>query len=106
MFARIRGAVVGKPVDDLLVPAVALGYDQQGFYVLVVDEQNLVQRRAVTVGSEVGDKRVVKEGLNGQEWIITEGMLRAFPGKPVNPVKGQPGAAAAGSAASPGGGKP
>jgi RND family efflux transporter MFP subunit len=99
MFARIRGAVVGKPVDDLLVPAVALGYDQQGFYVLVVDEQNLVQRRAVTVGSEVGDKRVVKEGLNGQEWIITEGMLRAFPGKPVNPVKGQPGAAGAGPAA-------
>jgi RND family efflux transporter MFP subunit len=101
MFARLRGAVVGKPHDDLLVPTVALGYDQQGFYVLVVDEKNIVQRRSVTVGNEVGDKRVVKEGLTGNEWIITEGMLRAFPGKPVSPVKDQPGAAPAVPAAKP-----
>jgi RND family efflux transporter MFP subunit len=101
MFARLRGAVVGKPHDDLLVPTVALGYDQQGFYVLVVDDKNIVQRRSVTVGNEVGDKRVVKEGLTGNEWIITEGMLRAFPGKPVSPVKDQPGAAPAAPAAKP-----
>jgi RND family efflux transporter MFP subunit len=106
MFARLRGAVVGKPAEDLLVPSVALGYDQQGFYVLVVDEQNLVQRRGVVVGNQVGDKRVVKEGLTAHEWVITEGLLRAFPGKPVSPVKDQPGAAPAGIEAKPDNVKP
>ena len=90
MYARIRGAVVGKAKEDLLVPAVALGYDQQGSYVLVVDENNVVQRRSVKLGIEVGDHRVIKEGLTGNEWIITNGLLRAFPGKPVSPVKETP----------------
>ena len=29
------------------MPEVALGYDQQGAYVLVVDDKNVVQRRGV-----------------------------------------------------------
>ncbi len=95
MYARLRGAVVGQAKEDLLVPEVALGYDQQGSYVLVVDENNVVQRRPVKFGIEVGDHRVVKEGLTGNEWIITNGLLRAFPGKPVTPVKERPTAAPA-----------
>jgi RND family efflux transporter MFP subunit len=102
MYARLRGAVVGKPTEDLLVPGVALGYDQQGFYVLVVDENHMVQRRSVKVGIEVGNHRVVSEGLTGNEWIITEGLLRAFPGKPVNPVKEKPMASPDGTVAKPG----
>lgn len=87
LFGRIRGAVTGKTKEQLLVPTVALGYDQLGPYVLVVDEQNVVQRRSVQLGIEVGGLRVVKEGLTGDDWIITNGLLRAFPGRPVNPVR-------------------
>jgi multidrug efflux pump subunit AcrA (membrane-fusion protein) len=101
MYARLRGAVVGKPKEDLLVPSVALGYDQQGFYVLVVDDQKIVQRRPVKVGLEVGNRRVVTEGLTGQEWLITDGLIRAFPGKPVNPVPDKPAAAPAAPGANP-----
>jgi RND family efflux transporter MFP subunit len=101
LYARLRGAVVGKPKDDLLIPSAALGYDQQGSYVLVVDDQNVVQRRSVKLGIEVGDRRVIKEGLTGSEWIITNGLLRAFPGKPVSPEKETPRAPAAGEAAKP-----
>jgi RND family efflux transporter MFP subunit len=90
LFGRIRGAVMGRTKENLLVPAVALGYDQQGPYVLVVEDNNLVQRRSVKTGIEVGDLRVVQEGLTGNEWIITNGLLRAFPGKPVTPVKDTP----------------
>ena len=86
MFARLRGAVVGKPKEDLLVPAVALGYDQQGNYVLVVDQNNIVQRRNIKLGIAVGDSRVVQEGLTATDWVITSGLLRAIPGKPVIPV--------------------
>ena len=87
MFARLRGDIVGKPKEDLLVPAVALGYDQQGNYVLVVDQNNIVQRRSVKLGITVGEFRVVKEGLTANERIITSGLLRAVPGKPVIPIK-------------------
>lgn len=101
MYARLRGSVVGKPREDLLVPAVALGYDQQGFYVLVVDDNKVVQRRLVKPGSEVGKLRVITEGLTGNEWIITDGLLRAFPGKPVNPVPDKPEATPTGPVANP-----
>lgn len=102
MYARLRGAVVGKPRENLLVPGIALGYDQQGFYVLVVDENHMVQRRLVKVGIEVGNQRVITEGLTGNEWIITEGLLRAFPGKPANPVKDKPAASPDGTVTKPG----
>lgn len=90
MFARLQGAIVGKPKEDLLVPGVALGYDQQGNYVLVVDENNIVQRRSVKLGISVGDLRVVEEGLTANDWILTSGLLQAIPGKPVIPVKQEP----------------
>jgi RND family efflux transporter MFP subunit len=106
LFGRIRGAVMGRTKENLLVPAVALGYDQQGPYVLVVEDNNLVQRRSVKTGIVVGDLRVVQEGLTGNEWIITNGLLRAFPGKPVTPVKDTPpGSQAGGVPTSPGPGR-
>ena len=77
------------------MPEVALGNDQQGAYVLVVDDKNVVQRRGVKVGTKVEDRRVIEEGLTGDESVIISGQLRAFPGKPVTPVKeGQPAAPA------------
>jgi RND family efflux transporter MFP subunit len=87
LFARIKGPVVGSKKETLLVPQVAIGYDQQGSYVLVVDDKNVVQRHTVRLGAKVRDLRVVAEGLTGNEWVITNGLLRAFPGRPVTPVK-------------------
>lgn len=87
LFARVRAPIVGPEKTALLVPEAALGYDQQGSYVLVVGADKVVQRRSVKLGSKVGDLRVMQEGLTGDEWIITSGLLRAFPGKPVTPVK-------------------
>ena len=58
LFARVRAPVVGPKKAALLVPEVALGYDQQGSYVLVVDDKNVVQR-GVKLGAKVGDLRVI-----------------------------------------------
>ena len=49
MFARVRAPIVGPEKVALMVPEVALGNDQQGSYVLVVDDKNVVQRRSVTL---------------------------------------------------------
>ncbi len=91
LFARIRGPVVGSEKQALLVQEVAIGNDQQGSYVLVVGDKNVVERRGVKTGAKEGDRRVIEQGLSGDESVIISGQLRAFPGKPVTPVKeGQP----------------
>jgi RND family efflux transporter MFP subunit len=87
LFARVRGPVVGSEKTALLVPEVALGYDQQGSYVLVVDDKNTVERRSVKVGTQLDDRRVLQEGVKGDEWVIISGLLRAIPGSQVTPVR-------------------
>ncbi len=86
LYARLRGPIVGSQHEALLVPEVALEYDQQGSYVLVVGEKNLVQRRGVEMGAREGNRRVIAKGLTGDERVIITGQLRAFPGKPVTPL--------------------
>ena len=75
------------------------GFDQQGPYVLVVDDQNVVQRRGVKLGMQLDDQRIVEEGLQKSDWVIVSGLLRAIPGRKVNPQK-ETTSDAAGSSAS------
>ena len=84
-FARIR-VQIKKDVQVILVPQKAVGYDQIGPYVYIVNDNNIVERRTVTLGQDKGDMQVIQDGLNGQESIIIEGLLRAYPGRNVTPV--------------------
>jgi RND family efflux transporter MFP subunit len=86
MFTRVR-APIAEPKPALLIPEVAIGYDQQGPYVLTVNDQKVVERRPVKLGAQVNDNRVIAEGLHGDEWVIVNGLLRAIPGKQVTPEK-------------------
>jgi RND family efflux transporter MFP subunit len=91
LFVRIKGPILGSEKLSLLVPETAIGFDQQGSYVMMVDDKNVVQRRSIKVGTKVGNLKVAQEGLTGNEWIITEGILSAIPGRTVKPVqKSQP----------------
>ena len=96
LFTRVRIPLAEKR-PSILVPQVALGYDQQGPYVLIVNDKNVVERRSVKTGSPVDDMRIVEEGLTGDEWVITKNLIRAIPGRPVKPERqgaGAPGASA------------
>jgi RND family efflux transporter MFP subunit len=86
LFAKLRVPVTHEK-SALLVPTVAIGYDQLGPYLLVVDDKNVVQRRGVKLGTEVKELTVIAEGLQPPEWVITNGLLMAIPGKQVTPVK-------------------
>jgi multidrug efflux pump subunit AcrA (membrane-fusion protein) len=86
LFAKLRVPVTHNK-SALLVPTVAIGYDQLGPYLLAVDDKNVVQRRSVKLGTEVKDLTVITQGLKEQEWVITNGLLMAIPGKQVTPVK-------------------
>jgi RND family efflux transporter MFP subunit len=89
-FVRIR--IPGKPRPALLVPDVAIGSDQGGRYVLVVNKDNIVEQRKVEPGQLVGDLRVIENGLTKDDRVIVGGIMQAIPGQKVDP---QPGAVAA-----------
>lgn len=89
MFARVRTSVAQRK-SALLVPQIAIAFDQQGSYVLVVNEKKLVERRGVTIGAQVDDLRVIEGGLKGDEWVVVNGMLKAIPGREVTPEKESP----------------
>jgi RND family efflux transporter MFP subunit len=82
-FVRIRVPLEEAPA--LLVPSVALGADQAGRYLMIVDRENTVQQRKVTVGPAVGDLAVIESGLKPDERVIVAGLLRAIPGQKVDP---------------------
>ena len=82
LYARVRVPLEKKAA--FLVPEVAISNDQQGSYVLIVNEKNVVERRGVKTGTRVDDLRVV-EGIKGQERVIVKGLLKAAPGRQVTP---------------------
>jgi RND family efflux transporter MFP subunit len=97
MFGRVR--VPGSPpYTALLVPDSAVGTEQARKYVLVVDGENVVRQKYVTLGQMSGDLRVVKDGLSIDDRIVVNGLMRARAGLKVNPQEqgGSPSAAAAG----------
>jgi multidrug efflux pump subunit AcrA (membrane-fusion protein) len=85
LFARVRMPLERK--EAYLVPEVAVGHDQQGDYVLVVNEKNVVERRSVKPGAAVDSLRAINDGLKGQEWVVVNGLLRAGPGRQVTPER-------------------
>jgi len=95
-FVRIR-VPLDQQQNALLVPDVALGSDQAGRYVLVVNGENVVEQRKVRTGPLEGELRVIEEGLKADDRIITAGLLRAIPGQKVDPqlrkVEAQPASA-------------
>jgi len=100
LFTRVRIPLAEKRFS-LLVPQVALGYDQQGPYVLIVNDQNVVERRPVKTGAPVDNLRIVEEGLTGDEWVITTNLIRAIPGRPVQPERLESGTSGAAKPAPP-----
>jgi RND family efflux transporter MFP subunit len=83
-FVRVR-VPLGEAQSALLVPDSAIGSDQGGRYVLVVDNDNVVAQRKVEIGPRVDERRVIDNGLNPQDRVVVAGVLRAVPGQKVDP---------------------
>lgn len=83
-YVRVR-VPLDQQNDALLVPDVALGSDQGGRYVLVVNTENVVEQRKVRVGPTDGDLRVIESGLKTDDRVVVAGLLRAIPGQKVDP---------------------
>jgi RND family efflux transporter MFP subunit len=76
---------VEEPQDALLIPEEAVLSDLTGRYVWVVNKDNVVERRNVTVGTEQGLLIVVRTGLQLGDRVVIEGSQRVREGAQVEP---------------------
>jgi multidrug efflux system membrane fusion protein len=95
LFVRVRIPIAHQD-NALLTRNDAIGTSQEGSYVLVVGPDNVVQRKIVTTGDQQGRLRIIESGLDPSDWVVTEGIQRAFPGAKVDPQRSELTSVAAG----------
>lgn len=87
--ARLKGAV--RP-DAIVVPQLAVQQGSNGHLVYVVKDDGTAEVRPVVVGDYYGTRDIVIiTGLRAGDRVVTEGVLKVVPGRPVQIV--EPGAA-------------
>ena len=84
-FGRIR-LPSSEEYDALLIPETALLTDQTDRVVLTVGDGNVLKSSVVRLGpNQPGGLRVVRDGLQPTDQIVTNGLLRARAGTQVTP---------------------
>lgn len=66
-----------------LIPQAAVQQDQAGHFVLVVDDDDQVERRWVELGARVATQWIVEGGLEAGEFVIYQGLEKATAGSKV-----------------------
>ena len=84
---RVRVEASAK-YQALLVADRAIGTDQDQNFVYVVDSKNIAQMRHITIGQEADGLRVVKTGLQPEDVVVINGILKVRPNNPVKPENG------------------
>ena len=82
LYARVKvGGTKARPA--VMVDDSAIGTDQAKKFVLVVDADDKVQYREVTLGNLHEGLRIVESGLSEGERVVVNGVLRVRPGEKV-----------------------
>jgi RND family efflux transporter MFP subunit len=84
VFVRVR-IPLGEPQSLPVVPSDAIGTDQEGDYVLVVDANEVVTRHAVEKGPVADGGCSIRNGITAQDRIVVNGFQNARPGEKVTP---------------------
>ncbi|MGF1483490.1 MAG: efflux RND transporter periplasmic adaptor subunit [Opitutales bacterium] len=87
LFARIR--LPRENPDVLVVAEDALQRDITGYYLLLVGADNLVEKRTVELGPRAEGRVIITSGLEPGERYITQGLVSARPGAPVQVMPAQ-----------------
>lgn len=85
MFARVR-VPASPPYEALLVPDSAIVSEQAKKYLLIVDADDTVRQKYVTLGQLTPDNmRVIKEGIASGDRVVVSGLMQARAGQKVRP---------------------
>jgi RND family efflux transporter MFP subunit len=87
LLARVH-LPVGVPYRALVVPEEAVHQDGRSRpYVVVVNDNNVVESRAVELGPRHDRERVVKTGLRADDWVVVGGGKDLRAGMTVRPSR-------------------
>ncbi|MCB1208379.1 MAG: efflux RND transporter periplasmic adaptor subunit [Verrucomicrobiales bacterium] len=84
-FAKVRIPGSGE-YDGLLIRDSAVGDDQGGSYVWVLDPEDRAVYRPVVLGPLVEGLRVVRQGLKADDRVVVIGLMSVRNGNPLNPT--------------------
>ena len=89
VFGRVQ--LFGGEYDALLIPDSAVVSDQARKIVFVVNKDNVVQAKPITLGPLVDGLRVVRDGLAVTDNVVLDGLANPMvrPGAKVVPQKGE-----------------
>jgi RND family efflux transporter MFP subunit len=85
LFVQIKIALQ-SPIPRLTVPDTALQYDQVGPYLLLVNQDNRVILKRVSLGPLESGIRAISYGLEPTENVIIKGLQNASEGNLVHPI--------------------
>ena len=84
MFGRIQ-ITVSAPAVALLVPDSAIATEQVRKFVYVLSKDDVVNPKYVTLGAVVDGLRVITSGLDANDTVVVNGLMRVRPGAKVSP---------------------
>jgi RND family efflux transporter MFP subunit len=100
---ELRGVLDNKDVPPALIPGLfvrirmpffeqrelplvterAIGFDQAGPFLLIVNSTGQVEKRAVVLGRLVDGLRIIESGVTGEDRVVVKGIQRVRPGSTV-----------------------
>jgi len=84
LFTRLR--IAGSATyDGILIDDKAIGTDLNNKFVLVVDADNKLQYRGISLGEKVQGLRIIKQGLSAEDKIVVNGLQKVRPNMVVEP---------------------
>ncbi len=84
LFGRVQ-IEASNTYKAILVPDEAIGSDQNQRVVYVVGADGTVSTKPVRPGPRLYGYRAIREGMDGTETIVVNGLMRARPGSKVTP---------------------
>lgn len=85
LFVRVR-LELSAPRDTVLIDERVIGADQGRHFVLVLNGDNIVESRSVTLGPRIEGMRAIRDGLSADDRIVVGALHRVQPGQQVAPV--------------------
>lgn len=87
-FATVK-LYANNATDVPVVPQVAVQENQEGKYVYKIDENGLPQLMYIKVSGQKDDKWIVSSGIKSGDKIVTDGLQKVVPGKPIHAVSSE-----------------
>jgi len=79
--------IVSGSIDAPMLPESAVQSDSQGNYVYIITEENIVERRDITIGAVGSAGITIREGLQGNERVVRSAGAFLNPGDEVIPQR-------------------